>query len=255
MTRRNIIVLLVIGLIVAGTVFWIVYHWAYYLRILAGLWPLLVGFLVTVAALLEVVWWLRFDRWYYQSGPTVRCEQWQTSGSNDQVREAIRPVLNTKGWAGRESPEGFLIRRRGFWKRYGSRVCLRLEDTDQGALIRYEVRPLWTMPLWIIAAAALFFSPFRVFFFTPATSWFVTPCFCLLAVYAVAYYVWPAPYEAKRMARVKHIRRALAGYRLGVCEKCGYDLFGHSRKHVCPECGTQCESLNPQSPIVNRTER
>jgi hypothetical protein len=240
-TRRNVIALVLIGLIVAGTVYWIASHWNTYGGILAGLWPLLVGFLVALVSLWEVAWWLRFDGWYYQFGPTIRCEQWQTCGTDDQIREAIRPILNTENWVGRETSAGFLVRREGFWRRYGSRVSLRLEDTEQGTAVRYEVRPLLTAPLWLLAVAALFFSPFRVFFFVPAIAWFATPCFCLLVIWVFVYYIWLAPYEAKRMARVKHIRAALAEYRLAVCEECGYDLFGHSEKLVCPECGTKVQ--------------
>ena len=150
--------------VVAVTTYWIATHWSYYRGILLGLWPLLVGFLVALATLLETAWWLRFDRWYYTAGPTSHREQWQTCGSDEQVREAIRPILDTDKWTGRESVEGFFIRRQSY-RRFGSRVCLRLEDTDQGTLVGYEVRPIWTVPLWLIAVAALFFSKFRVFFF------------------------------------------------------------------------------------------
>lgn len=236
MTRKNAIAVILIVLIVGGTVFWIASHWDTYAGILVGLWPLLVGSLVALASLLEVTWWLRFDVWYYQFGPKICSEHWQTTGTGDQLREAIRAILNTDNWTGRESPAGFFVRREGL-SRYGSRVMLRLEATGQGTAVGYEVRPLLMAPLWLLAAAALFFSPFRVFFFAPVVSWLVTPAFCLLVAWVVAYYLWLAPREAKHMARVKHIRRVLAEYRLGVCEKCGYDLFGHSEKYICPECG------------------
>lgn len=118
---------------------------------------------------------------------------------------------------------------------------LRLEATGQGTVVEYEVRPLLTAPLWLLAAAALFFTPFRVFFFAPVVSWLVTPAFCLLVAWVVAYYLWLAPREARHLDRVKHIRHVLAKYRLGVCDKCGYDLFGRSEKYLCPECGTRIE--------------
>jgi hypothetical protein len=232
---------MLIVIVVVATVYWVAGHWGTYARILAGLWPLLVGFLVVIASLLEVVWWMRFDGWYYQFGPTVCREQWQTSGTDEQIRESIRRILDTAGWVGRESPAGFSFRRAGFWE-YGSRVLLRLEETEQGTAVGYEVRPILAAPLWLPVAAALFFSPFRVFFFAPVISWLVTPVFFLLGVWAIAYYIWLAPREARRMARVRHIRQALAAYRLGVCEKCGYDLFGHSEKNVCPECGANFEA-------------
>jgi hypothetical protein len=238
-THRNVIAVVLIGLIVAGTAYWTARHWDTYAGILAGLWPLLVGLLVALASLLEVAWWLRFDAWYYRFGPKTSCEQWQTCGTGDQIRAAIRPALDAEGWIGQESSVGFFIRRASFW-RYGSRVSLRLEDTAQGTAVRYEVRPLLTAPLWLVAVAALFLSRFNVFFFNSAVAWIATPCFCVLLIWAVAYYPWLAPREAQRMARVRHIRAVLATYRLGVCEECGYDLTGNVSGR-CPECGELVE--------------
>ena len=237
----NIGVVLLTVVIVVAAVYWIAGHWELYARLLAGLWPLVVNFLIIIAALLESAWRQRFDRWYYESGPAIRRERWQTSGTDDQIREAIRSVFHAKGWAGREYAEGFFIRRRTWWN-IGCRVLLRFEETDHGTAIRYEVRPLWQAPLWLAAVAVLFFSRFRVFFFVPALSWFMLPWAGLLIFWAVTYYVWLAPWEVRRLDRVKPIREALAAYRLGVCEKCGYDLFGHTEKSVCPECGTNTES-------------
>ena len=91
------------------------------------------------------------------------------------------------------------------------------------------------------ALAALYFSRFRVLFVAPGTAWFTVPWSLLVLGWAVSYYVWLAPREARGMRRMRHIRRALAEFRLGVCETCGYDLFGHVEKSVCPECGAAFE--------------
>ncbi len=240
MTRHRFIVLMLIGLIVAAGTYWIVGHWSAYRGLLVELWPIVVGSLVAVASVLEVVWWLRFDPWYYRTGPKICSESWQTSGRGEQLREAVRPVLTTGGWVGRESPGGFFVRRRGLW-RFGSRVSLHLEDTDQGTAVNYEVRPVLAAPLWLIFVASIVLSRFRVFLVVPIISWFIVPMLAFVTLHGIVYYVWLAPREAKRLARVGHIRRALARYRLGVCEECGYDLFGHSGAYVCPECGTKAE--------------
>jgi hypothetical protein len=46
MIRKNLTTLLGMALIVAGTTSWVVGHWATHSKVLAELWPLLVGFLV-----------------------------------------------------------------------------------------------------------------------------------------------------------------------------------------------------------------
>lgn len=236
--RKNIFVLGLIGLVVVSSVFWVVRHWSMYSKLLAETWPILVGFLVVVAMVLELKWWIRFDPWYYQTGPKIRNEEWQTSGTNDQIREAIRPVLNNREWTACESLNGFFIRRAGAL-RFDLRIAIRLEDTDQGTLLRYEVRPILCVPLLLLFVGSIVGSWFRIFLFVPVVSWLIVPSLLFLFVYSIAYYLWLAPRKATRMARLAPIRSALAKYRMGVCEKCGYDLFGHLQKTVCPECGTR----------------
>ncbi len=238
MTGRRLIISMLIVLIVCGTAWWITAHWGFYLRILSVLWPIMVGFLVIMAILLEARWWLRFDPWYYQTGPTTCRERWQTCGADDEIRGAVQPVLNNDKWVGRESSEGFLIRRKSHWRHFGSRVFLALEDTDQGTAIRYEVRPLWTIPLLITIGPAFYFSRFRPLFVVSPFSWFLTPWVLLTVGFALAYYPWVARRAVRHMGRVKHIRRALARHGMRICETCGYDLFGHGEEHKCPECGT-----------------
>ena len=240
---KNVTAALLIVLVVVTTVWWITTHWSTYAPLLAMLWPLVVGFVVAIASFLEMSWWRRFDAWYYRTGPTVCREVWQTCGTLEQVTEAIRPVLDQEGWTGRETPARFFLRRRGF-RGFGSRVCLRLEDTHHGTAVVYEVRPLRMAPLWLGALAALYFSRFRVVFVAPGTAWFTVPWSLLVLGWAVTYYAWLAPREARRMKRMRHIRLALARFRLGVCEACGYDLFGHVESSICPECGATIGPLS-----------
>ena len=236
--HKNIFVLSLIGFVVVASVFWVVRQWSLYSKLLAETWPILVGLLVVVAMVLELRWWIRFDPWYYQTGPKVRSEEWQTSGTNDQIRESIRPVLNNREWTGCESSHGFFIRRVGTF-RFDLRIAIRLEDTDQGTLLRYEVRPIMCVPLLLLFVGSIVGSWFRVFLFAQAVSWIIVPSLSFLFAYSVVYYSWLAPRAATRLARLAPIRSALAKYRMGVCEKCGYDLFGHLQKTVCPECGSR----------------
>ena len=51
-------------------------------------------------------------------------------------------------------------------------------------------------------------------------------------------YKWIVPWDVARMGRLPTVRRALAPHGLLVCERCGYDLFGHTDANRCPECGS-----------------
>ena len=128
-THRKLIALLLAALAGAVAVFWIMDRWPAGRTLLVVYWPLVLGCLVVAASLLEIAWWLRMHPWYYRTGPKVCGERWQTAGADDQLREAIRPVLNTDAWVGREASEGFFLRRMSLWH-FGSRVLLRLEDAD-----------------------------------------------------------------------------------------------------------------------------
>ena len=240
-TRPRLIALLLIALAAVAAVLWIVDRSAAGRSLLVTYWPLVLGCLVVVASMLEIAWWLRLHPWYYRTGPRICAERWQTAGTSDQLREAIRPALNTEAWVGREATEGFFLRRKSLWH-FGVRVLLRLEDSDQGTAVIYEVRPIIVAPLWLLFAGLLIALWFRGSLFFPLLSWLVIiPCLVFVTAHAMSYYHWLAPREANRMARVRHVRRALAAYRLGVCEECGYDLFGHSGTSVCPECGREVE--------------
>lgn len=228
MSPKSLVILLLIAVIVVDTVLRVVGDWELYAN--TGNWPLYLGFVVGLAALLETYCLLRFESWYYRWGPKIRGERWQTAGESGQIRQAVRPLLKVKDALARESPKGFMFRRplpclTGAFLR----VFLRVEDAEQGAAIRYEVRPFYSVGLGMLFAISLFFSPYGGVSFIRIVAWYQIGV-------TVLWGVWAVPRELKTLARLRHIRRALAKYGLRVCTECGYDLFGQAENHLCPRC-------------------
>ncbi len=187
-------------------------------------------FLVVMSVyVVEVVAYYRFAGWYYRTGPAILCERWQTTAVDAQIRQAIRPLLGADELIGRESAEGFRFRQRAGSINAWTRIVLRIEKTQLGAALHYEVRPFYSiapliLPLpWLIASALGMGG--MMLFMAAGLIVFVT-------------YKWILPWDVARMGRLPTVRRALAPYGLLVCERCGYDLFGHSKANRCPECGT-----------------
>lgn len=179
--------------------------------------------------LVEVVAYYRFARWYYRTGPAILRERWQTSATETQIRQIIRPLLETGELVGRESAHGFCFRQRGATVNAWTRFMLRIEETQHGAALHYEVRPFYSivplvLPLWPI-------------FSTLGVNW--RTLFSMAGTIAIVFaiYKWIMPWDVKRMDRLPTVRAALAPFGLLVCERCGYDLFSHSDANRCPECG------------------
>ena len=197
--------------------------------------PLVALMLVMVVFAVETALYFSFNAWYYRTGPAVLRERWQTSGPVDQVRSAIRPSLRADGLVGRESREGFCIRQKTLGMNAWPRVLLRIEKSDRGAAISFEVRPYYTMALLIFPLAWLAAGAFGLGGFSAYLTVGVL-------VLVVGIYKWIMPWDLKRINRLPGIRRALASYGLRICENCGYDLFGHDDPPRCPECGRTSKS-------------
>lgn len=179
----------------------------------------------------EVVAYYRFAGWYYRTGPTILRERWQTTAVDAQIRQAIRPLLGADELVGRESAEGFRFRQRGASINAWTRIVLRIEETQHGAALHYEVRPFYSfapaiLPVGWLSAAALGLGGQTLYL-----------CVGLIVLVFIVY-KWILPWDVARMGRLRSVRRALAPYGLLVCERCGYDLFGHTDANRCPECGS-----------------
>lgn len=228
MSRKNVIILLLIVVIVADTVIRVVSDWKLYAN--TGNWPLYFGFFVALLALLEAYFYWRFEGWYYRFGPKIRSETWRTAGRADEVCDAIRPYLVDKNVPARESAKGFMFRRPMYcFDTAYLRVFVRVGDTPAGAVIRYQVRPPYTIVLMLVFAVSLFFSAYGGLWFIRIVIWYQ------IGVTAV-WVAWSIPRELKALARLRHVRRALARYGLKVCTQCGCDLVGQAESHLCPKC-------------------
>ncbi len=197
--------------------------------------------LVTLAVVMgvysvEVVAYYGFAGWYYRTGPAILRERWQTTALDAQIRQAIRPLLGADELVGRESAEGFHFRQRVASINAWTRIELRIEETQHGAALYYEVRPFYSFVPLILPAGWLSAAAFGL---GGQTYYLATG----LIVFVFVVYKWLVPWDVARMGRLPTVRRALAPYGLLVCERCGYDLFGHSNANRCPECG--CESPAP----------
>ncbi|MCH7591545.1 MAG: hypothetical protein IH989_02030 [Planctomycetes bacterium] len=192
--------------------------------------------LVTLAVLMavysaEVVAYYRFAGWYYRTGPAILRERWQTTAVDAQIREAIRPLLGADELVGRESVEGFRFRQRGASVNAWTRIVLRIEETQHGAALHYEVRPFYSIAPLIVPIGWLSAAAFGL-----GGQTLLLAAGTIAVVFVI--YKWLVPWDVARMGRLRTVRRALAPYGLLVCERCGYDLFGHTKANRCPECGT-----------------
>jgi hypothetical protein len=182
-----------------------------------------------------------FAGWYYRTGPAVLRERWQTAAVEGQIRQAIRPLLSADKLVGRESAEGFHFRQRAATINAWTRIVLRIEETERGAALYYEVRPFYSFAPLILPIAWLAASAFGmggVTLFSAAGA--------IVVVFVI--YKWIVPWDVARMGRLPTVRRALAPHGLLVCERCGYDLFGHGDANRCPECGTELKG-RPAPPV------
>ncbi len=186
----------------------------------------------------EVAAYYCFAGWYYRTGPAILRERWQTTATEEQVRQSIRPLLGADQLIARESAEGFLFRQRTVSINAWTRIALRIEVTQHGAALLYEVRPFYSMaPLilpigWLSAAAFGLGGP------SPLLA-----AGCIAIVFFI--YKWIVPWDVARMGRLPTVRRALAPHGLLVCQRCGYDLFGHTDANRCPECGSKRGAVSP----------
>ena len=193
--------------------------------------PLVTLALVMGVYSVEVVAYYCFAGWYYRTGPAILRERWQTTALDAQIRQAIRPLLCADELVGRESAEGFHFRQRVASINAWTRIVLRIEETQHGAALHYEVRPFYSfapmiLPVPWLSAAAFGMGGQTLYL-----------CVGLLVLVFIVY-KWILPWDVARMGRLRSVRRALAPYGLLVCERCGYDLFGHSDVNRCPECGS-----------------
>ena len=193
--------------------------------------PLVTLAVVMAAYVVEAAAYYCFASWYYRTGPAVLRERWQTAAADVQIRQAIRPLLDADGLVGRDSVDGFHFRQRAASINAWTRIALRIEQTDHGAALHYEIRPFYGFVPLILPIAWLAAGIFGMGGQT---------LFSLAGSIAVVFgiYKWILPWDAARMSRLPTVRRALAPCGLLVCERCGYDLFGHADANRCPECGS-----------------
>ena len=180
----------------------------------------------------EVAAYYLFAGWYYRTGPAILRERWQTTAVDAQLRQAIRPLLGADKLVGRESAEGFRFRQRTASINAWTRIVLRIEETQHGAALHYEVRPFYSMVPMILPVGWLSAATFGM---GGQTLYLAAG----LIVFVVVIYKWIIPWDIARMGRLPTVRRALAPYGLLVCERCGYDLFGQTDADRCPECGNE----------------
>ncbi|MCZ6817304.1 MAG: hypothetical protein O7F76_11515 [Planctomycetota bacterium] len=193
--------------------------------------PLVALLLVMVAYSVEAAAYYCFAGGYYRTGPAILRERWQTTAPADRIRETIRPLLSADQLVGRESAQGFHFRQRTASINAWTRIVLRIEETERGAALHYEVRPFYSfapliLPTGWLAAGVLGMGGLGLF----------SAAAPIAVVFVI--YKWIMPWDVARMGRLPSVRRALAVHGLLVCERCGYDLFGHSDANRCPECGT-----------------
>ena len=194
--------------------------------------PLSAMIVTTLVYFVEAAAYYGFVGWYYRWGPAILRERWQTSGSVEQVRAAVRLHLIADGLVGRETRHGFFLRQTVASVNSWPRVVVRIEQAERGAALRFEVRPFYTMGLLIVPIVWLGTSAFGIGALTVNLT--IGLVGTLLAIY-----LWIMPWDMRRINRLPTIRRALTLLGLHVCEKCGYDLFGHADVSRCPECGTK----------------
>ncbi len=193
--------------------------------------PLVTLVVVMAAYFVEVAAYYRFAGWYYRTGPAILRERWQTAAVDAQIRQAIRPLLSADGLIGRESAEGFHFRQRAATINAWTRIVLRIEKTEPGAALHYEVRPFNSfapliLPIAWLAVAALGMGGLTL----------LSAAGSIVVVFVI--YKWIVPWDVARTGRLPSVRRALAPHGLLVCKRCGYDLFGHTDDNRCPECGS-----------------
>ena len=182
----------------------------------------------------------RLIAWYYGVGPALLCERWQTSGTVEQVREAIRAALNTGAIIGRESaPKRFCVRKYTIERSPMFRILLDVEESTLGAAVRFEVRPVWSMYLMYFPAmwALLVGRP-----------WPEMLGASFGGILLVVVVLWSGRWrDIQRIGRLPALREALAPLGLRICERCGYDLFGLAPNAACPECGEASSGKIPRA--------
>jgi hypothetical protein len=141
--------------------------------------------------------------------------------------------LHADGLVGRQSPGGFCIRQETVSINAWPRIFLRIEKTNHGAVLRFEVRPFFAMALIFFPIVWLTAGVFGLGGILPYLAMGVL-------ILLVVIYKWIMPWDLRRIDRLPSIRRALAPFGLRICEHCGYDLFGHENPQRCPECGQTC---------------
>ncbi len=195
------------------------------------LFPLLMLAAFMIVYLIETVAYYSRAGWYYRTGPAILRERWQSAANAEQVREIIRPLLRADQLVGRESADGFQFRQRAASVNAWTRIHLWFENTERGVALHYEVRPFYSMGLLLFPIVWLSSGAFGMRGLTLVWS-------AGLTAFVFAGYKWIMPWDVARMNRLPTVRRALAPFGLSVCERCGYDLFGHSTASRCPECGS-----------------
>jgi hypothetical protein len=198
---------------------------------------MLIPFLVSVVAfllgLIETYLYYRFNEWYYRSGPAVVRESWQTKGSVEAVYRAVRPHLRADGMAGAERSAGFCLRQRWWVHNIWPRVWLGVEEAEEGAVLRFAVRPFCSFTFGLIPVAILMAAAVRRLVLVRLT----LASLAAVLLFLLLYFTWLMRKNIAHIGRLRTIRQALASHGLHVCDRCGYDLFAHAPGSRCPECG------------------
>jgi hypothetical protein len=169
---------------------------------------------------------------YFRFGPVVSSQIWRTSASLADADVAVRSALEEFPQLAfrREEKNGVILYsiRKSFVKiSMWPAITLRLEDSSDGAVIKYEARPFMS---------TILFLPLPLL----APPGGIQLLFMGLSITVIGVYAWGFVWEIPRAMGLFGLRERLSGIGVRVCPRCGYDVRASANR--CPECA---QSLPP----------
>jgi hypothetical protein len=201
-----------------------------------GIWKILyfvpVGLAVVAVVCSELVVYVRMTRWYFHWGPIAIGQRWQTRVGVQEAVAAVEKALEHSWLVWKKYDRSFAVRRPVWEPSTYPRICLRVEEDRNGAVVVYEVRPFVTM------------APLVLMALLPPTTWYIAFANWFVPAYVVVGYTYFYLRESRRLRELDRVREALGEIGVRICPSCGYDLFGQVDGGVCPECGAAART-NP----------